>query len=283
MAFFTNQAQLRYGNEVTNSNITVGEIREVLCITKRAVTKTYGQGDTITYIVSIINSGSTGLTGLTLTDDLGKYAFGSGHLVPMDYVHGTILFYINGTLQPAPTVSAGPPLVITGLSVPAGGNATIIYETKLNSFAPPRLKSEITNTVTLSGGCITTITASETICAASCPDLTITKSVCPVPVTECGRLTYTFLIQNSGNMAADHTIGAEVTDTFDPILKNLTVTFNGAAWSAPSNYTYSETTGIFATVPGKITVPAATYTQNPETGVWIITPGVSTLVVSGTI
>ena len=33
MAFFTNQAQLRYGNEVANSNITVGEIQEVLAVT----------------------------------------------------------------------------------------------------------------------------------------------------------------------------------------------------------------------------------------------------------
>ena len=31
MARFTNQAQLRYGDEITNSNIAVGEITEVLC------------------------------------------------------------------------------------------------------------------------------------------------------------------------------------------------------------------------------------------------------------
>ena len=40
MAFFTNQAQLRYGNEVANSNITVGEIQEVLAVTKTAVKRT---------------------------------------------------------------------------------------------------------------------------------------------------------------------------------------------------------------------------------------------------
>ena len=37
MAQFTNQAQLRYGNSVTNSNIAVGEILEVLSISKTAV------------------------------------------------------------------------------------------------------------------------------------------------------------------------------------------------------------------------------------------------------
>ena len=280
MAFFTNQAQLRYGNEVANSNITVGEIQEVLAVTKTAVKRTYRQGDTITYIISIVNSGTTEYTGLTLTDDLGRYAFGEGERTPLDYVAGTIHYYRNGVIQTAPTVEAGPPLVITGISVPAGGNATIVYETRLNAYAPLRIESEITNVVTVSGTCITGITATETISAVAEPILSITKSV---PVTECGRLTYTFVIQNTGNVPADPTTEVIVTDTFDPILRDLTVTFNGTAWTDPTNYTYDETTGAFATVLGEVTVPAATYTQDPETGEWTTSPGVSTLIVTGTI
>lgn len=283
MAFFTNQAQLRYGNEVANSNITVGEIQEVLAVTKTAVKRTYRQGDTITYIISIVNSGTTEYTGLTLTDDLGRYAFGEGERTPLDYVAGTIHYYRNGVIQTAPTVEAGPPIVITGISVPAGGNATIVYETRLNAYAPLRIESEITNVVTVSGTCITGITATETISAVAEPILSITKSVSPVPVTECGRLTYTFVIQNTGNVPADPTTEVIVTDTFDPILRDLTVTFNGTAWTDPTNYTYDETTGAFATVLGEVTVPAATYTQDPETGEWTTSPGVSTLIVTGTI
>lgn len=283
MAFFTNQAQLRYGNEVANSNITVGEIQEVLAVTKTAVKRTYRQDDTVTYIISIVNSGITEYTGLTLTDDLGRYAFGEGERTPLDYIAGTIHYYRNGVIQTAPTVEAGLPLVITGISVPAGGNATIVYETRLNVYAPPRIESEITNVVTVSGTCITGITATETISAVAEPILSITKSVSPVPVTECGRLTYTFVIQNTGNVPADPTTGVIVTDTFDPILRDLTVTFNGTAWTDPTNYTYDETTGAFATVLGEVTVPAATYTQDPETGEWTTSPGVSTLIVTGTI
>ena len=283
MAFFTNQAQLRYGNEVANSNITVGEIQEVLAVTKTAVKRTYRQGDAITYIISIVNSGTTEYTGLTLTDDLGRYAFGEGERTPLDYVAGTIHYYRNGVIQTAPTVEAGPPLVITGISVPAGGNATIVYETRLNAYAPLRIESEITNVVTVSGTCTTGITATETISAVAEPILSITKSVSPVPVTECGRLTYTFVIQNTGNVPADPTTEVIVTDTFDPILRDLTVTFNGTAWTDPTNYTYDETTGAFATVLGEVTVPAATYTQDPETGEWTTSPGVSTLIVTGTI
>ena len=283
MAFFTNQAQLRYGNEVANSNITVGEIREVLAVTKTAVKRTYRQDDTVTYIISIVDSGTTEYTGLTLSDDLGRYAFGEGERTPLDYVAGTIHYYRNGVIQAAPAVEAGPPLVITGISVPAGGNATIVYETRLNAYAPLRIESEITNVVTVSGTCITGITATETISAVAEPILSITKSVSPVPVTECGRLTYTFVIQNTGNVPADPATEVIVTDTFDPVLRDLTVTFNGTAWTDPTNYTYDETTGVFATVLGEVTVPAATYTQDPETGEWTISPGVSTLIVTGTI
>jgi len=42
-------------------------------------------------------------------------------------------------------------------------------------------------------------------------------------------------------------------------------------------------TGVFNTIAGQITVPAATYTQNPATGIWTLTPGVSVLKVTGTV
>ena len=50
-----------------------------------------------------------------------------------------------------------------------------------------------------------------------------------------------------------------------------------------TDYTYDAVTGLFTTVPGRITVPAATFTQDPTTGVVTTTPGVSVLTVSGTI
>lgn len=283
MARFTNQAQLRYGNSVANSNIAVGEILEVLSATKTAVRNTYGQNDTITYIISIVNSGTTAFTGITLTDNLGAYAFNTTTVTPLTYVDGTVNYYVNGVVQNAPAVTAGPPLVITGISIPAGGNATIIYEAEVNQFAPLATDSTITNNAVISGGGVTPITVTETVTSENEPILIITKSVSPVPVTENGTLTYTFLIQNIGNTPATAETNVVVTDTFDPILSNLTATFNGTAWTAGTNYTYDETTGAFASVAGQITVPAATYAQDPTTGAWIVNPGVSTLVITGTV
>ena len=79
------------------------------------------------------------------------------------------------------------------------------------------------------------------------------------------------------------TDNAAVTDTFDPILTALTVTFDGAIWVQGTQYNYNEATGLFTTVPGQILVPAATYVQDPVTGAYTATPGIATLVVTGTI
>lgn len=283
MAQFTNQAQLRYGNAVANSNIAVGEILEVLSATKTAVRSSYGQNDSVTYIVSIINSGTAALSGLTVSDNLGEYAFGTATRTPLTYIDGTARYYVNGVLQASPAVTAGPPLAIAGITVPAGGNATIVYEAAVNQYAPLAAASVINNTATISGAGITPVAANASVTAESVPLLTITKSISPVPVTESGTLTYTFLIQNTGNAAADAQTGAVITDTFLPVLSNLSVTFNGTAWTAATNYTYDETTGEFATLNGQITVPAATYSQDTASGAWIVNPGVSTLVVSGTV
>ncbi len=283
MARFTNQAQLRYGNAIANSNIAVGEILEVLSATKTAVRKNYGRNDTITYLVSVINAGNTAFTGLTLTDNLGAYVYNTQTLVPLRYIDGTVKYYSNGTLQAAPAVTAGPPLVISGLTVPANRSILIAYETDVNEYAPLDVEAEIVNTATIRGTGITPVTVQETVSAGSEPILTITKSISPVPVTENGTLTYTFLIQNTGNVAVEEAAASVVTDQFNPILSNLTVTFNGTAWAETTNYIYNEDTGLFSTVSGQITVPAATFAQDELTGAWNVTPGVSTLVITGTI
>lgn len=283
MATFTNQATLRYNGNVVNSNITTGELLEVLSATKTAVIDTYNQGSDITYVINIVNSGTVTFTGISVTDNLGAYAFGTGTLVPLDYVDGSAQYYLNGVLQPAPVVTAGSPLVISGITVPANGVATIIYVARANQYAPLDLEGVITNTAIINGGGVTEIVVNETVTPENGARLTITKSMCPTTVTENGRLTYTFVIQNIGNLPAVVTDNVAITDTFNPILSGLTVTFNDTVWTENVNYTYAETTGVFETVPGQITVPAAIYTQDPATGEWIVEPGVSVLTVTGTI
>ena len=105
----------------------------------------------------------------------------------------------------------------------------------------------------------------------------------PTSVVENGTVTYTFYVQNSGNTATAASDFVIVTDTFDPILNNLTATLDGTPLTLGTGYTYNAATGEFATRAGVITVPAATMTQDPVTGQWIITPGVAKLVITGTL
>lgn len=283
MAQFTNQAQLSYNNETVTSNVVVGQLQEVLSATKTAVNGSYRTGETVTYAVNLINSGPAAVTGLTLTDDLGAYSPETGiTYVPLTYVDGTVRYFINGVRQTAPTVTAGNSLVLTGITVPAGGNATILYDALVNGYANPTATGSLTNTVTVTGGGITPLTATATLPSDVRTGLSITKSISPVPVVENGTLTYTFLIENTGSTAADGTGNLTVTDTFQPVLTGITVTLNGTALTEGTDYTYNETTGVFATVPGRITVPAATFAQGTD-GVWVTTPGTATLTVSGTI
>ena len=284
MAQFTNQAQLSYNNATINSNVAVGEVLEVLSAAKTAVTQTYSQGDPVTYVISAVNAGTTPVGDITVNDNLGAYQFGETTLYPLTYVEGSVRLYIDGVLQAAPTTEVGPPLVVSNITIPAGGNMVLIYETAVNEFAPLGEGDSIVNTATVaSGGSSTPLVVTETITPVAEPLLTITKSISPVPVAENGTVTYTFVIRNNGNAPADAAVNATLTDTFDPILSDLTVLLNGVALTPGTGYTYAVTDGDFATVPGVITVPAATYTQDPVSGVWSVTPGVTTLTVSGTI
>lgn len=283
MARFTNYATLSYNGRTTDSNTVVGEITEVLTVTKTAVVGEYTESDKITYVLTVVNSGTASFTGLTVTDSLGGYLFGETTVYPLEYTADSVKVYVNGVLQPSPDVTAGPPLVISGISVPAGGNTVIVYETGLTEYAPLGAEESITNRAVLAGnGVGASAAAEETVYAASRADLRIGKSLSPATVTENSILTYTFVIENTGNVAVAETGGAVVTDTFSPILSSLTVTFNGTVWTEGVQYTYNSQTGEFATVAGQITVPAAEYTRNDD-GTWSINPASFTLTVSGTV
>lgn len=284
MALFTNQATLTYNDNVINSNIVTGEIVQVLTVTKNALSDTYERDKTITYIINIVNSSDTEFTDLTVTDNLGAYAFNTTTLVPLTYVDGSVRYFIKGDLQSKATVAAVSPLTITGITVPANGNATVVYSATVNEFAPLDGETQITNTVTVRGrGLSSPVTATETVTLETGPILSITKAVCPLSVPENGTLTYTFVIRNNGFTEAEAADNLVIRDIFDPILNITSVTLDGTALTPTTDYTYNVETGEFATVAGAVTVPAATYVRNTETGAYSITPGATVLTVTGTI
>lgn len=284
MAVFYNQATLTYNNTRVDSNIVSGEIVQVITAEKTALTSDYNATEVITYVISLVNSGSSAFNSLTVTDDLGAFEFGELTLTPLDYVEGSLRFFVNGELAATPTAVAGEELVISGINIPANSNALLIYQARVNDTAPLGTGATITNTATISGvGLSAPITVSETVTVSNDAFLSITKSLSPTVVAENEPLTYTFVIQNSGNTDAVATDNVTLTDTFDPILSDIVVTLDGVVLTEGIDYTYNEQTGEFATTQSRITVPAATFTTDPVTGQTIITPGVAILRVTGTV
>ncbi len=284
MATFTNQAPLLFNNTVTNSNIATGELVDLLTLEQAVLRDEYTVNDRLVYVITLVNAGSTPLTGLTVTSDMGGYLYNGATLYPLDYVEGSILYYLDGALQPPPVMTTGSPLVFHNITVPANGSTVLVYEAAANQYAPLGPGGVITNTATVTGASLAApISDSAAVTPEDEADLTICKGLSPSAVTENRQITYTITLQNYGSVPATAQDNAVVTDDFDPILSGLSVTFNGAPWTEGTNYTYDQTTGAFATNAGQITVPAATYSQDPETGAWTTEPGSSTLAISGTI
>ena len=283
MATFTNQATLIFNGQSTSSNVTTGELITGLTLTKTAIIGEYGKDDSVSYVVTITNAGAA-VTGATLTDNLGAYNVGATTAYPLTYDAGSLLYYRNGAPAVGATAAGGPPLVISGIDIPAGGNVQLVYSATVNEYAPLALGSDITNTASLTGTGVTEPTEdTATVTVKDEVALTIAKAICPTVVNDDGTLTYTFIIQNTGNTEVVATDNVVVQDTFNPILNPIAVTYNGTAWTEDAEYTYDESTGEFATLPGNITVPAATFTQDPTTGVYSMTPGVTVITVTGTV
>lgn len=280
---FTNTATLRYQGGTVESNVAVGAVEGVLSVSKTTAAQSYTTGDSITFVIGIVNNSAAAVTGVTVADTLGKVPFGETTVQPLRYVDQSVLVFSNGVLQPTPAVSTDDGLVLNDITVPANGSVIIIYETEVSEFASPEAGSVIENTVTVTATGVCEAEASRSVPAAEEASLALLKSVTPVPVAENGELTYTFTLQNTGNTPVTAEDDAVISDTFMPVLRNIRVTMNGTPLTEGEGYTYDEDTGVFSSADGMVTVPAAVYTQDPTTGAWSIEPGTTDVTVAGTL
>ena len=283
MATFNNYATLSYRGITTVSNLVSGEVIESLHMTKTAVNDVYARNGHVTFAVGIVNAGGTEISGLILSDDLGAYTVGTSVVTPLSYTENSAKHYVNGVLQPAPAVSAGPPLRITDIAVPGNGSVILVYDTTANEYAPLACDESIINSATLSGGNLSEPLQASAEASPDCrANLSISKFINPSIVPEDGHLTYTFVISNYGGTPAEAGDEVAVRDVFDPVLQDIAVTLDGEPMTT-AQYDYAPATGVFSTRPGAIVVPAAVSGRDPDSGVWTTTPGTVMLVISGTI
>lgn len=280
----TNQASIAYeynGQSASAlSNIATATLNDPLSVEKVSLQSVYRVGDEITYSISFENNGTGALSGITVTDDLGSYAVGTASATPLTYLSPALLL-IDGVSvgNITPTVTANS-VQFTIPALAAGSQAQILYRAEINQNAPLTIGSTITNTAEIAvAGSATTVSDSNTITVDDYADITVTKSMTPAGLGSGEPLTYTFVISNYGNAAAENIV---LSDAFDPAPENITVQLGGVTVPA-TDYTY---TGGVLTYPAAsaaqtLSLPAATITQDPNTGNTQITPSSLVITVTG--
>ncbi len=284
----TNRAVVNYNfgsvSDTAISNVTSTVLNGPLSIEKNSLTSNYRIGSLVTYLITVSNPSSNTTGAVTVTDNLGNFVLNGATVTPLTFVSPASLF-INGVFisEINPVISANK-ITFTLNSIPAGSNAQIMYQARINDRAPLASGSSITNTSTVTFvcncPCETAVSDSHTIYADEFADLRITKSVCPNPVI-CGEeLTYFIDVYNYGTIPATDVI---LTDTFTPPLTDIRVTINGVLIPA-EDYDYIGGTLTLPNETGEeIIVPAATFTLDNETGVVSVEPGHVQITVIGTI
>jgi len=283
----TNQATLnyRYGDELsvtTVSNIASATLNGSLDINKTSLNDGYRFDEVLTYVINLNNTGAA-ISNITVTDDLGTYQFNGNSYTPLTYT-GTAQLFVNGVLSGGLTVNTvGNNLVFSIDSLPANSDAQIIYQVRVNGFADIECGSVITNTATTQCNCLCNILSesSNSLVAECYADVRIFKSICPNPII-CGEeVSYIIDIYNYGNIDAEDVV---LTDTFNPILTDISVYANGVL-IPQGEYSYINGVLTFP-APGsdyELIVPAATFTRNMQTGEYMINPGHLQITVSGNI
>ena len=288
MATIENFATVRYTSggvtETKVSNLAEIGLESAVSLYKNTLGNTYGEDSVLTYIITLTNTSTSPISGITLTDDLGTFVFGATELTPLTYVEPSLLL-IDGqdnSVQLTTDSTNTGTVIFSFPSLAAGATANIIYKVSVNELAPLDVGSTIVNTVTLqnSSDCADG-EASATVTVSEAANVSVFKQMTPNPVVCGDTVTYTIRVYNYGNVAAE---SLELVDNFDPAPTGITVSRDGILLVA-TDYTYVNGTLTVppAGSPNTVSVPAATFTRDLSTGVVTVAPGIVEYTVTGTI
>ena len=199
-----------------------------LSITKTADTAAVVTGGTVSYTITVRNSGETSYPGATFTDSLAKVL--------------TDATYAGGAAATSGTVSyAAPTLTWTGALEP-GASATITYSVTVRDPDPgDKLMSNTVVSTTAGSNCSSSST--DTRCTAVVdvlvPALTITKVADRATAVPGGRIGFTVTVTNSGTMAYSD---ATFTDALSATLDDAAYAADAAATSGSVSFVGSALT-----------------------------------------
>lgn len=225
-----------------------------LTIVKSAGQPTAVEGSTVSYSVTVTNTGQTAYTGAAFTDDL------SGVLD--DAVYG------NDATASTGTASFTSPNLSWSGNLAVGASATITYTVTVNnpSLGDKVLANTVTSATTGSNCAVGSV---DTRCAVSVPvvvssQLTFTKTAGAPSAVRGGVVSYTVTVANS---AATPFLGATFTDPLTGVLDDATYNNDVAATSGTAGYAAPNITWT-GNVPatGSVTVTYTVTVHATKTG-----------------
>lgn len=195
------------------SNVVSTSLLDSFSLTaeKNTANDSFRPAENITYLVTVTNTGTQPLFDVEITDNLG----GAG-TVYLAYVANSALV-VDGSQVTAVTPTSTNPLVIPLVNaLQSGESVTVIYVAQVVATIDDTV-DEITNTATASarqqngtGTVVTSEPTSVTITREDFAQIDIVKSVDKAVISSGDTLTYTFTIENSGNIPATNVV---ITDT----------------------------------------------------------------------
>ncbi len=241
---------------------------------KSTANDSWRPGENITYLVTVTNNGTQPLYAVEVTDDLG------GVGTPLSYLANSAVV-IDGSTVTAVTPTSVNPLVIPAATVlQSGESVTVVYVAQVSGAIADTVES-ITNTAQASGRqgsatgtVVQSAPVSVTILREDFAQIDITKSVDKAVVASGDTLTYTFTIENSGNIPATNVVITDTLPTGFAITSIQSVTDGVTTVYNATDYTVGADNTLILPVGGvTITVPARTEAGN----------GITTVTITGTV
>lgn len=240
---------------------------------KTSANDSWRPSENITYLVTVTNTGTQPLYAVQISDDLA-----SGQL---SYLANSALIIDGSSVTPVTPASTSP-LVITAASVlQSGESVTVLYVAQVSGAIADTVEL-ITNTAQVTAQ--EQSTGGETISVTPAPTLSlpredfaqidIVKTADKAVISSGDTLTYTFTIENSGNIPATNVVITDTLPTGFVIQSIQSVTDGVTTVYDATDYTVSADNTLVLPVGTKtITVPARDESGN----------GVTVVTVTGTV
>ena len=275
-----NSATLTYNSGLNTgsaaSNVVSTSLLDSYSVTaqKTSANDSWRPLENITYLVTVTNTGTQPLYAVEVSDDLAGAS--------LNYVANSALIINEGSVVPVVPTSTNPLVIEAATVLQSGDSVTVLYVAQVSGAIADTVEA-LTNTAQVTarqqsstGEIVTAVPApSVTLPREDFAQIDIVKAADKTVISSGDTLTYTFTIENSGNIPATNVV---ITDTLpagfavqsiQSVTDSVVTTYGATDYTIDASNTLTLPTGGAQT----ITVPARNELGN----------GVTTVIVTGVV